>query len=571
MRFRDLSLKSKQLVAFGLVLIVVLLASGFILQRMARLKDSFDEVATNWMPRSVAVADLSRGISNYRTLALQHILTPSPFEKKSLEKLINLQIEQIEDYLDQYETLRDRSRERGLISSAEDTLFESFDTDWDAYQSVFQEWFLLSQQFDSGTGELSFQTPGNNVKTTVMPLPSQGVEELITGEGAILHDNIRWTLEGLVEHINFEAQTAVLAAEKLHRTTRQGLALLLAICVGLSAVIALAMTRIIANRLKKLADATEAVSQGNLDIKLDITGKDEVGTLAQSFGLMANSLQEARTKMEQQAEALQHQNDELESTLQRLHETQEELLLKEKMASLGKLVASVAHEINTPIGTILSAADVSERALIKLKDSLNGRLTKGEIENDEQLSRSLSALNDNARVTSTAGRRISSIVQSLKSFSQLDEAEFQSFDIHEGIESSLVLLGTQKLKGIKIIKKYGEIPAVGCYPGLLNQVFINIINNAAEAIFESGTISIATYVKNNEIMVDISDTGIGMSKERLKSLFDFGFTSGPSRIKMGTGLLTSYNIMQKHHGRIEVESEVGKGSTFSIVLPINRV
>ncbi|HEX2897362.1 MAG TPA: ATP-binding protein, partial [candidate division Zixibacteria bacterium] len=313
-----------------------------------------------------------------------------------------------------------------------------------------------------------------------------------------------------------------------------------------------------------------AVSQGNLDIKLDIKGKDEVGSLAQSFGLMANSLRDARTKMEQQADKLQHQNTELESTLQRLHETQEELLLKEKMASLGKLVASVAHEINTPIGTILSAADVSERALLKLKEGLNGRLTKSEIENNELLSRSLSALNDNARVTTTAGRRISSIVQSLKSFSQLDEAEFQSVDIHEGIESSLVLLGTQKLKGIKIVKKYGELPAVGCYPGLLNQVFINIINNAAEAIFETGTISIATYAKNDEIVVDISDTGIGMSKERLKSLFDFGFTAGPSRIKMGTGLLTSYNIMQKHHGRIEVESEVGKGTTFSVILPVNK-
>ncbi|HEX2897692.1 MAG TPA: MCP four helix bundle domain-containing protein, partial [candidate division Zixibacteria bacterium] len=199
MRFRDLSLKSKQLVAFGLVLIVVLIASGFIMHRMAVLKDSFDEVATNWLPRSVAVAELSRGISNYRTLALQHILTPSPFEKKSLEKLINLQIEQIEDYLDKYETLRDRSRESGLLSPTEDSLFESFDADWDAYQSVFREWFLLSQQFDSNRGEMSIQTPQNNINATVMPLPSQGAEKLITGEGAILHDNIRWTLEGLVE------------------------------------------------------------------------------------------------------------------------------------------------------------------------------------------------------------------------------------------------------------------------------------------------------------------------------------------------------------------------------------
>jgi signal transduction histidine kinase len=159
-------------------------------------------------------------------------------------------------------------------------------------------------------------------------------------------------------------------------------------------------------------------------------------------------------------------------------------------------------------------------------------------------------------------------VQSLKSFSQLDEAEYQLVNIHEGLESALVLLGTQKLTDINIVKKFGQLPEVGCFPGLLNQVFINIISNAAEAIFESGTISLETYTQANEIVIDISDTGIGMSGERMKSLFDFGFSANASRVKMGTGLLTSYNIMQKHGGRIEVESEVGRGSTFSVILPL---
>lgn len=563
MRFRDLSLKSKQLIAFGLVLVVVLAASGFIIHRMTVLKESFDEVATNWMPRSVAVAELSRGISNYRTLALQHILTPSPFEKKSLEKLINLQIEQIQDYLDRYESLRDAAKERGLISATEDSLYESFDSDWDAYQSVFQEWFLISQQIESE--DSSRQIPGVG---DFQIIAGEGVDRLIAGEGAILHDNIRWTLEGLVENINTEAQVAASTAEELLRTTRQGLAVLLAISIALSGIIALTMTRMIANPLKKLADATESVSQGNLELKLDMPGKDEIGILAQSFDRMSNSLKEARTKTEEQAEKLRQQNSELESTLTQLHATQEELLLKEKMASLGKLVASVAHEINTPIGTIISAADVSERALQKLRNSLEEIVSAEQIKSDEQLSRSLSALKDNARLTITAGQRISSIVQSLKSFSQLDEAEYQTVNLHEGLESTLVLLGTQKLAGITVVKKFGQLPGVGCFPGLLNQVFINIISNAAEAIFESGTISIETYTKDNEIMVDISDTGIGMSKERLKSLFDFGFSANASRVKMGTGLLTSYNIMQKHGGRIEVESEVGKGSTFSVILPI---
>jgi signal transduction histidine kinase len=554
MRFRDLSLKTKQLIAFGLVLIVLLIASGFVLHRMSNLKDSFDEVATNWMPRGVAIAELSRGIGNYRALALQHTLTESPFEKKSLEKLINLQIEQIQDYLDQYEKLRDRSRESGLYSGAEDSLYESFDADWDAYQSVFQQWYISSLEMaDAAEGSI---------------VPGQGADQLITGEGAILHDNIRWTLEGLVENINFEAQEAATSAEQLLRTTRQGLAILFAISIGLSAVIALAMTRIIANRLKKLADATETVSQGNLDIKLDISGKDEVGSLAQSFDRMANSLLEARGKMEQQAERLREQNSELEITLKRLNETQEELLLKEKMASLGKLVASVAHEINSPIGTVISAADVSERALLKLKESIDSRLPKKMIEEDENLARSLAALRENTALTITASRRIADIVQNLKSFSRLDESEYQSVDIHKGIESSLVLLGEKKLSRIEVMKKYGKLPNIICNPGLLNQVFMNIISNAVNAIKDSGTITIETYQKNGEVVVDISDSGMGIPRERLKTLFDFGFSTDTKRVKMGTGLLTAYNVVQKHRGRIEVTSEVGLGSTFSIILPV---
>jgi len=554
MSFRDLKLKSKQLLAFGLVLVVVLGASGFILHRMAGLKESFDEVATNWMPRSVAIAELSQGISNYRTLVLQHILTPNPLDKKSLEKRINLQIELIQDYLDQYESLRDLSKESDLISVTEDSLYNSFDSDWDEYQSVFQDWFLTSKQNQSEDADLLVSVESAN--------------PLIAGEGAILHENIRWTLEGLVESINSEAQSAATTAEKLLRTTRQGLALLLAISIALSGIIAITMTRLITNPIKKLADATEAVSQGNLELKLDMPGKDEIGSLAQSFDRMANSLKEARHKTEQQADKLRQQNSELEATLTQLHATQEELLLKEKMASLGKLVASVAHEINTPIGTVISAADVSERALLKLRNSLESIISAEQLESNGQLSRSLSALKDNARLTITAGRRISSIVQSLKSFSQLDEAEYQLVNIHEGLESALVLLGTQKLAGIIIVKKFGQLPEVGCFPGLLNQVFINIISNAAEAIFESGTISLETYTQANEIVIDISDTGIGMSGERMKSLFDFGFSANASRVKMGTGLLTSYNIMQKHGGRIEVESEVGRGSTFSVILPL---
>jgi signal transduction histidine kinase len=545
MRFRDLNLKSKQLIAFGLVLVVLSAASGFIIHRMTSLKESFEEVATNWLPRSVAIAELSRGISNYRTLALQHALTSNLAAKSSIEKLIGLQIDQIEDYLDRYESLRDQSRERELISTAEDSLFLAFDSDWDEYQSVFQEWFQLSQQDEY-----------DSAKT------------LIVIEGAMLHENIRLHLEELVDHINEESLRAALRAEQLHHSTRQIFAVLFVVSVLLSALIALSMTRLISGPLQQLADATEYVSQGNLDLHLDVSGKDEIGGLAKSFDRMAVSLQKARAKTERQAERLRQQNTELEATLRRLKETQEELLLKEKMASLGKLVAGLAHEINNPIGTVIGAADVSKRALQKLEQRLGSGLSETELHRDQQLNRALSALNDNANITMIASQRIAEIIQSLKSFSRLDEAEYQIADLHEGLESSLVLLGKKELSHVNVVRQFGEVPPIGCYPGLLNQVFISLLGNAAHAIVESGTISIRTYCEKVDVVVEISDTGIGIAPERMKRLFDFTFSADSTRVKMGTGLLTAYMIVQKHGGQIEVTSDIGKGSTFSVRLPI---
>lgn len=546
MRFRDLNIRTKQLIAFGLVLVVLSSSSALIIHQMTKLKESFDEVATNWLPRSIAIAELSRGISNYRTLALQHALTSDSKARSALEMMIELQIDQIDDYLDRYESLSDESRQRGLLPPEEDSLYELFDTNWEEYQTLFQEWFLLSQQNDA-----------------------EAAQTLIASEGAILHDNIRMTLEELVDNINTESSIAAVTAEAVHEKSRKIFLILFIVSMVLAAIIAIAMTRFIVGPLKQLAGATEEVSHGNLEQHLEVKSRDEIGSLSKSFNTMAVALKEARDKTEEQAEKLRYQNTELEKTLKQLNETQEELLLKEKMASLGKLVASVAHEINNPIGSVLGAADVAKRAVNKLKERLQSNLSDVDIKSDDMFKRALHALDDNTDLTIKAGNRIAEIVKSLKNFSKLDEAEYQTVDIHDGIESSLVLLGQKKLSHIKVVKEYGNLSPLGCYPGLLNQVFMNILSNAAEAIMDRGTITVKTSQDNSEVVIKISDTGIGIPKEKISKLFDFGFSTGSSRVKMGTGLITAFSIVQKHGGRIEVESEVGRGSIFSVVIPNN--
>jgi signal transduction histidine kinase len=239
------------------------------------------------------------------------------------------------------------------------------------------------------------------------------------------------------------------------------------------------------------------------------------------------------------------------------------------MAALGKLVAGVVHEMNTPIGVIRSAADVSARSVSNIMEVMEKSQTFDEIRNSRKLQGSLKALQNDVPVALAASERITRIVNSLKSFARLDEAVFQTTDLHEGLESILTLI-EQDLEGrISVVKEYGEIPLLACYPGELNQMFMNLLTNAVQAIKGNGTIMIRSFVEKGNVHVQIKDTGIGISSERIKELFDPSFTKKGHRVKAGLGLFASYNIVQKHHGEIKVESEVGKGSTFTVILPMD--
>jgi len=295
------------------------------------------------------------------------------------------------------------------------------------------------------------------------------------------------------------------------------------------------------------------------------------------------------------AEALLHEkNSDLEQTLVELQHTQTQLIQSEKMSSLGQLVAGVAHEINNPVNFIhgnLSHAHDYTQDLISLVDLYQTHVpspsaiiqsTINTIDLDflkEDLPKVLSSM----RVGS---ERIREIVRSLRNFSRLDEAEFKAVDIHEGIDSTLMILQSRlKAKSdsfsIQILKEYGTLPLVDCYPGQLNQVLMNILSNAIDALEEasleaaapfSPLITICTRVlSSNCIAVQIADNGSGMNEQVRSRLFDPFFTTKTVGKGTGLGLSISYQIVtEKHKGRLVCQSEPGQGAKFIIEIPIHQ-
>ncbi len=269
---------------------------------------------------------------------------------------------------------------------------------------------------------------------------------------------------------------------------------------------------------------------------------------------------------------LSEKNDELKRLLNELQEAQGQLVQSEKMAVLGKLVAGVTHEMNSPLGASSSSIDISKRCITKIINMLESCNSLEELNREGRFEKLLDSLLTNHDVVSHANERISKIVRSLKSFSSLDVATFQKADIHEGLDSTITLLEAELNGKIKIIKRYGELQPISCYPSELNQVFLNLLTNSIEAINRTdndGEIIVQTSLEDKHVCIQIHDNGIGISAEKINTLFDPEFAHKRTRVKAGMGLFISRNIIQKHKGKITVASEVNKGTTFTILLPID--
>ncbi|MDC8760081.1 ATP-binding protein [Janthinobacterium fluminis] len=306
--------------------------------------------------------------------------------------------------------------------------------------------------------------------------------------------------------------------------------------------------------------------------------RDERGAPLEVIGALTDIT--SRKRME---EALQAKGEEQQTLIAKLQEAHDQLLQSEKMASIGQLAAGIAHEINNPVGfvnsnmgslqgyvtTLFGVIEQYEQAIGMLKGNPEIGARMAQIREGADLAFLKDDVNDLVKESMDGLKRVRDIVQSLKDFSHVGETEWQIADLHHGLDSTLNIVSNEIKYKATVEKQYGVLPQVKCLASQLNQVFMNLLVNAGHAIKERGTITIRTGCANDWVWIEVGDTGGGIPPENLTRIFEPFFTTKPVGSGTGLGLSLSYGIVTKHGGKIEVASEVGKGTRFTIRLPVH--
>lgn len=386
-----------------------------------------------------------------------------------------------------------------------------------------------------------------------------------SGQEAIVLDNLAQSLTELIAAVEVHKLQGVEALEEAEGLRNRIILGSMLISALIAAMLADKTSRAIAQPLETVTNVAQQVTrESNFNLQVPVTTEDEIGVLAASFNQLIQRVSEYTKE---------------------LKETQSQLIQTEKMSSLGQMVAGIAHEINNPVNFIGGNIDYANQYIEDLAglvtlyqeyypnppDAILERIEDIELEFlREDLPKTLSSMKMGAD-------RIREIVVSMRNFSRSDDGKMKSADIHEGIDSTLVILNHRLKQGIQVIKQYGKLPALECYPAQLNQVFMNIISNAIDALEEvkkedkgySPRIWVSTEITaDNTVTVKIRDNGPGIASASAQQIFDPFFTTKSIGKGTGLGLAISYQILAKHHGKIEVNSQIGQGTEFVITLPV---
>ncbi|MEG4272433.1 MULTISPECIES: ATP-binding protein [unclassified Microcoleus] len=422
----------------------------------------------------------------------------------------------------------------------------------------------------------------------------QQVLDLIRGDRAVKLDvkfeRLSESLSLMTEVAKAQQRQAYVNFNIAEKLRVQIIVVSMLVSVAIATFLAICTSRAIAIPIQAVTSVAKTITQqANFDLQAPVTTEDEVGTLAKSINQLVqwvaeytHELELARQTLEERVE---ERTEELTAALHQLKHTQTQLIQTEKMSSLGQMVAGVAHEINNPINFIHGNLEYANEYIINLLNLL--RLYQQEYPQPteaiaqeiaeielEFITEDLLKLLESMKIGS---ERIRQIVLSLRNFSRLDESQMKLVDIHEGIDNTLLILNSRLKHGIEVVKNYGQLPEIECYPAQLNQVFMNIIANAIDALEESShdskkgenpQILIQTQkLDSNQIMVRICDNGPGIPSAIHSKLFDPFFTTKEPGKGTGIGLAICYQIVEKHRGKIEVISSLGGGAEFAIALP----
>jgi PAS domain S-box-containing protein len=318
-----------------------------------------------------------------------------------------------------------------------------------------------------------------------------------------------------------------------------------------------------------LHDAEGKIS-GNIAVLVDITARKQL-----------------ENEVRQRNLDLETSNSKLEAAYRDLQDAQAHLLQQEKMASIGQLAAGVAHEINNPMGFIISNLSTLEKYLARLlefqqlQESTLTRLVESQPAEADAVKTEIAQERKRLKIDAVTadigelieeslegGERVKKIVQNLKGFARLDEEEWKPADLNQGLESTLNMVWNEVKYKATVSREFGDIPKIMCNAGQLNQVFMNLLLNAAQAIEGQGEIRLKTRVEDDCILVEIADSGAGIPAANLSRIFEPFFTTKDVGKGTGLGLAIAYDIVKKHQGEIRVDSEPGKGTTFTLRLPL---
>jgi two-component system NtrC family sensor kinase len=331
---------------------------------------------------------------------------------------------------------------------------------------------------------------------------------------------------------------------------RRSLWLTIAVMLMVSAGTIAFVYRIVRRPVMKLVEGTQRIAQGDLDTRIDVTSRDELGVLASAFNGMTQDLHKAREEANQWSQQLEQKVVEKTAELGRI---QRQVLLMEKMASLGKLAATVAHELNNPLGGILNYAKLVERVV---RDETLDEAGKREVQ------RYLAAIQQESR-------RSGDIVRNLLLFARPSQASFAPVHLSQIIERSLLLVH-HRMTMASITCEYRpteQDDLLTCDPDQIQQVLVALLMNAIEAMEDGGTLGLAVTPTASTIELVVADTGVGIPEDAIGHIFEPFFSTKDKESGVGLGLAVVYGIVQGHHGTIDVTSQPGKGTTFTVHLP----